>query len=65
VNGARLAVAAPWIVLLMLCFQREVIVRYSSTAGVIVLVMGAVACLLAYRLMVRIGRLPQERRVLS
>ncbi|CAA9338424.1 MAG: Flp pilus assembly protein TadB [uncultured Nocardioidaceae bacterium] len=65
VNGARLAVAAPWLVLLMLCFQRQVIARYSSPAGVIVLVVGAVACLVAYRLMVRIGRLPQERRVLS
>ncbi len=65
VNGARLAVAAPWIVLLMLCFQREVIAHYASTAGVIVLISGAVACLVAYRLMVRIGKLPQERRVLS
>lgn len=65
VNGARLAVAAPWLVLLMLCFQHEVISRYASTAGVVVLGIGAGACLVAYRLMVRIGRLPQERRVLS
>jgi tight adherence protein B len=65
VNGARLAVAAPWLVLLMLCFQREVISRYASPAGVMVLAVGAGACLVAYRLMVRIGRLPQERRVLS
>ncbi len=65
VNGARLAVAAPWLVLLMLCFQREVISRYASPAGILVLVLGAGACLVAYRLMIRIGRLPQERRVLS
>ena len=65
VNGARLAVAAPWLVLLLLCFQREVISRYASPAGVVVLVTGAAACLVAYRLMVRIGRLPEERRVLS
>jgi tight adherence protein B len=65
INGARLAVAAPWLVLLMLSFQREVISRYASPAGVVVLVIGAAACLVAYRLMVRIGRLPQERRVLS
>jgi tight adherence protein B len=65
VNGARLAVAAPWLVLLMLCFQREVISRYASPAGVAVLGIGAVLCLVAYRLMVRIGRLPTERRVLS
>ena len=29
VNGARLAVAAPWLVLLLMCFQPEVIQRYS------------------------------------
>lgn len=65
VNGARLAVAAPWLVLLLLCFQREVISRYASPAGVVVLAAGAAACLVAYRLMVRIGRLPEEQRVLS
>jgi len=65
VNGARLAVAAPWLVLLMLCFQREVIARYASPAGVVVLAGGALLCLVAYRVMVRIGRLPAERRVLS
>jgi tight adherence protein B len=65
VNGARLAVSAPWLVLLMLCFQRDVIVRYASPAGVGVLVGGAALCLVAYRLMVRIGRLPTESRVLS
>lgn len=65
VNGARLAVSAPWLVLLFLCFQKDVIARYSSGAGVVVLAAGAAACVLAYRLMVRIGRLPQERRILS
>lgn len=65
VNGARLAVAAPWLVLLMLSFQREVISRYASPAGVVVLAVGGACCLFAYRLMVRVGRLPQERRILS
>lgn len=65
VNGARLAVSAPWLVLLLLCFQRQVIARYASPAGVVVLVAGAAMCLLAYRAMVRIGRLPEESRVLS
>lgn len=65
VNGARLAVAAPWLVLLMLCFQPEVIQRYATPAGVLVLGSGAAACALAYRLMVRIGRLPVQRRILS
>jgi tight adherence protein B len=64
VNGARLAVAAPWLVLLFLSFQPDVIQRYSSAGGVAVLVGGAAACLIAYRVMLRIGRLPTERRIL-
>lgn len=65
VNGARLAVAAPWLVLLLLCFQKDVVQRYSSPGGVVLLALGAAACLVAYRLMMRIGRLPVERRILS
>jgi tight adherence protein B len=65
VNGARLAVAAPWLVLLLMCFQPDVIQRYSTGAGVIVLIGGAALCVAAYRVMVRIGRLPTERRILS
>ena len=65
VNGARLAVAAPWLVLLMLSFQHDVITRYASPAGAVVLVGGGTVCVLAYRLMVRAGRLPVEHRILS
>ncbi|NYD42766.1 type II secretion system F family protein [Nocardioides panaciterrulae] len=65
VNGARLAVASPWLVLLFMSFQSEIIHRYASPGGVAVLVFGAVACVVAYRLMMRIGRLPAERRILS
>ncbi len=65
VAGARLAVAAPWLVLLMLSLQRDVITRYASPAGAAVLAIGGGMSLVAYRLMVRIGRLPVERRVLS
>lgn len=65
VNGARLAVAAPWLVLLLMCLQPEVIQRYATGAGVVVLTGGALLCLLAYRMMVRIGQLPTERRILS
>lgn len=65
VNGARLAVAGPWMVLLFMCFQSEVIQRYASPGGAMVLAFGAAVCVVAYRLMMRIGRLPHERRVLS
>ena len=65
VNGARLAVAAPWLVLLMMSFQREVISRYASPTGVLVLVIGGLCCAVAYRVMLRIGRLPVDQRVMS
>ncbi|MBA2533062.1 MAG: type II secretion system F family protein [Nocardioidaceae bacterium] len=65
INGARLAVAAPWLVLLMMSFQRDIISRYASTTGVLVLATGAASCLVAYRLMTWLGRLPVEQRILS
>jgi tight adherence protein B len=64
VNGARLAVSAPWLVLLLLSLQHDVITRYATGAGVVVLVVGAVMCGAAYWMMTRIGRLPTERRIL-
>jgi len=64
VNAARLAVAAPWAVLALLSTRPESVRAYDSAAGSAVLATGAVASFVAYRLMVRIGRLPQERRVL-
>lgn len=65
VNGARLAAASPWVVLLVLSFQPEVIGRYRSTTGALVLCIGGAACAVAYRLMVSFGRLPDEERVLQ
>ncbi|OUZ08922.1 type II secretion system protein F [Aeromicrobium sp. PE09-221] len=65
VSGARLAVAAPWLVLVFMSGQREVIGRFGEPTGVVVLVGGAVSCLVAYRLMLRAGRLPLEDRVLA
>ncbi|WP_028472561.1 type II secretion system F family protein [Nocardioides alkalitolerans] len=65
VNGARLAVAAPWMVLLMMSFQGDVIRRYASPTGTLILVVGAAICVVSYRLMMRIGRLPTERRILG
>ena len=64
VNAARLAVAAPWVLLVLLSLRPEAVRAYNSATGVIVLLMGAALCVVAYRLMVRLGRLPAERRVL-
>jgi tight adherence protein B len=64
VNAARLAVAAPWIILALLSLQPEAVTAYNSTAGLIVLATGGAVSVVAYRLMLRLGRLPQEGRVL-
>jgi len=64
VNAARLAVAAPWIVLALLATRPEAVAAYNRPAGVLVLATGAVVSVVAYRLMVRLGRLPEEERVL-
>lgn len=64
VNAARLSVAAPWIVLAILATRGGAIDAYDTRVGVLVLMGGAAICLAAYRLMMRIGRLPEERRVL-
>lgn len=64
VNAARLAVAAPWIVLALLSTRPESVQAYNTSTGVLVLAVGAAATFIAYRVMVRIGRLPEEERVL-
>ena len=64
VNSARLAVAAPWIVLALLATRPEAAQAYNTVAGGVVLAAGAASSIVAYRLMIRIGRLPEEARVL-
>ncbi len=64
VNAARLAVAAPWIVLALLASRPEATAAFRTGAGAAVLAIGALSSVIAYRLMVAIGRLPDERRVL-
>lgn len=64
VNGAKVAVAAPWLVLALLSTRPQAAAAYSSATGALVLVAGAGASVLAYWLMLRLGRLPEEERVL-
>jgi len=64
VNAARLAVAAPWAVLLLLGTQSTTLVAYDSAQGSLLLAIGAAVCVVAYRIMLRIGRLPEDQRVL-
>lgn len=64
VNGARLAAVAPWVVLGLLATRGETARAFDTAAGVLVLSLGASVTVVAYALMVRIGRLPDDVRVL-
>jgi tight adherence protein B len=63
-NAAKVAVAGPWILLALLSLRSTAIQAYREPAGVLVLLVGAVVSVVAYRVMVRLGRLPDEARVL-
>lgn len=65
VNAARLAVAAPWIVLMLMSTRAEAIAAYNSPAGWAVLGGGLALSIICYRIMLRIGALPEEQRVLA
>jgi tight adherence protein B len=62
VNAARLGVAAPWIVLVLLATRPEAAQAYNSPTGTAVIVCGLVLSVIAYRLMIALGRLPEEKR---
>nr|NLD39989.1 type II secretion system protein F [Actinomycetales bacterium] len=64
VNAARLAVAAPWLVLALLGTRTDAAAAFDSATGVFVLAAGGVLSVVAYWLMMRIGALPEDRRVL-
>ncbi|MGB3828551.1 MAG: type II secretion system F family protein [Ornithinimicrobium sp.] len=64
VNAARLALAAPWLVLVMMAFRDSALLAYREPVGVLILAVGAALSLVAYRLMIHLGRLPEEQRVL-
>ena len=64
VNAARLALAAPWVLLLLLSTQPDAVQAYNTPAGTVVLLVGGGVSFAAYRAMLGIARLPTERRVL-
>ena len=63
VTAARVAAAAPWLVLLMMSTRPEAATAYNSPAGATVITGGAIATFVGYRLMLRAARLPEERRL--
>ena len=63
VTAARVAAAAPWIVLIMMATRPEAAAAYDSPMGLAVIAAGAAITFLGYRLMLRAGRLPEDRRL--
>ena len=65
VSAARMSIAAPWLTLAFLCTRPEAVVAFNSVMGGVVLLGAAIVSVLAYRLMLRIGRLPSDERVIG
>lgn len=63
VSAARVATAAPWLILLLMSTRPEAAAAYSSPSGLTVIVVGAVCTTLGYRLMLRAARLPEQQRI--
>jgi tight adherence protein B len=63
VTAARVAAAAPWLVLLMMALRPEAASTYNTPSGATVIFGGAIATFVGYRLMLRAARLPDERRL--
>lgn len=62
INAARLGVAAPWVVLVLLASRPEAAAAYNTALGTAVIVGGVGISFVAYRLMLAVGHLPEERR---
>jgi tight adherence protein B len=65
VNGAKLAVAAPWVTALVLSTRETAANVYLSTSGIRMLAICAVISVLAYAAMMKIAELPAEKRLLA
>lgn len=60
---ARLGVAAPWVILGLLLSRPETADAFTTTTGIGILLAGLAACVLAYRLITLLGRLPKTVKV--
>ncbi|UWF76881.1 MULTISPECIES: type II secretion system F family protein [Microbacterium] len=61
-GAAVLGAVAPWVILGLLALRPEGRDAYASPEGVIVIAVGAVVSFVAFRIMLRIGRLPEPER---
>lgn len=61
-GAAVLGAVAPWVILGLLVMRPEGAEAYGTPEGVLVICLGAAVSTAAFRIMVRIGRLPEPRR---
>ena len=64
VVAARVAAASPWLVLVLVASRPQGARAFDSPTGIVVLLVGGLVTVVGYRLMLRIGRLPEEPRIL-
>lgn len=65
VNGAKLAVAAPWVTALVLSTRDTAVNVYMSASGLRMLSACAVISVFAYLAMMKLAELPKEKRLLA
>lgn len=61
-GAAVLGAVAPWVILGLLVMRPEGAAAYGTSEGVVVICVGAAISVIAYRIMIRIGRLPEPGR---
>jgi tight adherence protein B len=64
-NAAKLGVAAPWVILVLLATRPEAAMAYNTAQGTALIVIGLGVTVVAYRVMLTVGRLPEEKRWFS
>ena len=65
VGTAKVAVAAPWLIVVLLSFRPENAIAYNSAIGQLLLVLGLLASFVALRLIAVIGRIDVSQRVFA
>ncbi len=65
VVAARVSASAPWLVLVLVASRPQGARAFDSPTGIAVLLGGAIVTAMGYRMMMRLGRLPEEPRVLA
>lgn len=61
-GAAVLGAVAPWVILGLLVLRPEGADAYGTPEGVLVICLGAAVSVVAYRIMIRVGRLPEPGR---